>query len=118
MPLDNTNFGSADKNGGFDLGDGISSINPDDIENISVLKGPAASALYGSRASHGGVILITTKKAAKGKAIGIEFNSTTTIEQQLTKYDNLQTTYGQGTAGRISGTDDNHSSSKSWGGLK
>ncbi|MBB4037254.1 TonB-linked SusC/RagA family outer membrane protein [Dysgonomonas hofstadii] len=114
VPLDNTNFGSADKNGGFDLGDGISSINPDDIENISVLKGPAASALYGSRASHG-VILITTKKAAKGKAIGIEFNSTTTIEQQLTKYDNLQTTYGQGTAGRISGTDDNHSSSKSWG---
>ena len=38
---------------GFDLGDGISSINPDDIENMSVLKGPAASALYGSRASHG-----------------------------------------------------------------
>lgn len=62
VPLDNTNFGSAGTYGGFDLGDGISSINPDDIENMSVLKGPAASALYGSCASHG-VILITTKKS-------------------------------------------------------
>ena len=61
VPLDNTNFGSAGTNGGFDLGDGISSINADDVENMSVLKGPAASALYGSRASHG-VILITTKR--------------------------------------------------------
>ena len=46
VPLDNTNFGSAGTNGGFDLGDGISSINADDVENMSVLKGPAASALY------------------------------------------------------------------------
>ena len=45
VPLDNTNYGSAGTSGGFDLGDGISSINPDDIENMSVLKGPAASAL-------------------------------------------------------------------------
>ena len=63
MPIDNTNFGSANKDGGYDLGDGISSINPDDIENISVLKGPAASALYGSQAGNG-VIMITTKKDA------------------------------------------------------
>ena len=69
VPLDNTNFGSAGTSGGFDLGDGISSINPDDIENMSVLKGPAASALYGSRASHG-VILITTKKAEKDQGMG------------------------------------------------
>ena len=62
VPLDNTNFGSAGQAGGYDLGDGISAINPDNIENMTVLKGPAASALYGSRASHG-VILITTKKA-------------------------------------------------------
>lgn len=114
VPLDNTNFGSADKNGGYDLGDGISSINPDDIENISVLKGPAASALYGSRASHG-VILVTTKKAGGKKRLGIEFNSTTTLEQQLTKYNNLQTTYGQGSDGRITGQDDNHSSNRNWG---
>lgn len=114
IPLDNTNFNSADGNGGYDLGDGISSINPDDIENISVLKGPAASALYGSRASHG-VILITTKKADNKKRLGIEINSTTTFEWQLTKYNDLQTTYGQGTGGRITGSDDNHSYNKSWG---
>ena len=65
VPMDNTNFGSAGTEGGYDLGDGISSINPDDIESMSVLKGPAAAALYGSRASHG-VILITTKKADTG----------------------------------------------------
>ncbi len=66
VPLDNTNFGVLAKAGGYDLGDGISAINPDDIETMTVLKGPAASALYGSRASHG-VILITTKKAEKDK---------------------------------------------------
>lgn len=113
VPLDNTNFGSADTYGGFDLGDGISSINPDDVESISVLKGPAASALYGSRASHG-VILITTKKASKGKKLGIEFNSTTTIDQQLTNYD-VQTTYGQGSKGRITGDDDIYTSAQTWG---
>ena len=47
VPLDNTNFGSAGEQGGYDLGDGISAINPDDIETMTVLKGPAASALYG-----------------------------------------------------------------------
>ena len=78
VPLDNTNYGSAGQYGGFDLGDGISSINPDDIETMSVLKGPAASALYGSRASHG-VIRITTKKAGQER-FGVEINSTTTFE--------------------------------------
>ena len=48
VPLDNTNFGSVGTEGGYDLGDGISAINPDDIENMTVLKGPAAAALYGS----------------------------------------------------------------------
>ncbi|MCC8187893.1 MAG: SusC/RagA family TonB-linked outer membrane protein [Bacteroides sp.] len=114
VPMDNTNFASAGAYGGYDLGDGISSINPDDIESISVLKGPAASALYGSRASHG-VILITTKKAASDKKLGIEFNSTFTIDRQLSRYDNLQSTYGQGTDGRITGTDDHHSYNQNWG---
>lgn len=114
IPLDNTNFGSADTYGGYDLGDGISSINPDDIETISVLKGPAASALYGSRASHG-VILITTKKAGGKKRLGIEFNSTTTIDQQLTKYD-VQSSYGQGSNGRVyRSIDDINSTSNNWG---
>ena len=89
VPLDNTNFGSAGTSGGYDLGDGISSINPDDIESMSVLKGPAASALYGSRASHG-VILITTKKAdGKGK-FSVEYNGTLTIDKQLSKWNDIQ----------------------------
>lgn len=114
VPLDNTNYGNAGTYGGYDLGDGISSINPDDIESMSVLKGPAASALYGSRASHG-VILITTKKANTKKKFSVELNSTTTFEKQLTKWDDIQYIYGQGTAGRINGTDDQYSSNKNWG---
>lgn len=97
VPLDNTNFGSAGTYGGFDLGDGISSVNPDDIESMSVLKGPAASALYGSRASHG-VILITTKKANKDK-VSVEYNGTLTFDTQLAKWDDIQQVYGMGANG-------------------
>ena len=97
VPLDNTNLGSAGTGGGYDLGDGISAINPDDIENMTVLKGPAASALYGSRASHG-VILITTKKADKDK-VSVEYNGSITIDSQLAKWDNVQQVYGQGYTG-------------------
>ena len=97
VPLDNTNFGSAGTGGGYDLGDGISAINPDDIENMTVLKGPAASALYGSRASHG-VILITTKKADKDK-VSVEYNGSITIDSQLAKWNNVQQVYGQGYTG-------------------
>lgn len=75
-----------------DLGDAIGNINPDDIESISVLKGAAASALYGSRAK-AGVILITTKS---GKGNGVEFNSNYVIEQVMDRTD-WQYVYGQGT---------------------
>lgn len=112
MPLDNTNFGSAGTNGGFDLGDGISSINPDDIESMSVLKGPAASALYGSRASHG-VILITTKKAAKDK-MSVEYNGSLTFDTQLAKWNNIQKVYGMGSNGKYS-IDAVSNTNKSWG---
>lgn len=114
VPMDNTNFESSDQWGGYDLGDGISSINPDDIENISVLKGPAASALYGSRASHG-VILITTKRADAKKDFSVELNSTTTLETQLTKWSDVQYEFGQGADGKISLTDDRFSSNRNWG---
>jgi TonB-linked SusC/RagA family outer membrane protein len=112
VPLDNTNFGSAGTNGGFDLGDGISSINPDDIESMSVLKGPAASALYGSRASHG-VILITTKKAAKDK-MSVEYNGSLTFDTQLAKWNNTQKVYGMGSNGKYS-IDAVSNTNKSWG---
>ena len=112
VPLDNTNFGSAGTSGGYDLGDGISSINPDDIESMSILKGPAASALYGSRASHG-VILITTKKAGKEK-YSVEYNGTLTIDKQLSKWDNVQQIYGMGSNGTYS-IDAVSNTNKSWG---
>ena len=112
VPLDNTNFGSAGQAGGYDLGDGISAINPDDIENMTVLKGPAASALYGSRASHG-VILITTKKADKDK-IGVEYNGSFTVDQQLAKWNDIQQTYGMGFTGSYSRTATSGTNS-SWG---
>lgn len=112
VPLDNTNYGSAGTYGGFDLGDGISSINPDDIENMSVLKGPAASALYGSRASHG-VILITTKKARGKDSFSVEYNGTLTFDTQLAKWDNQQT-YGMGSNGTYS-IDAVSNTNKSWG---
>ena len=112
VPLDNTNFASATTAGGYDLGDGISAINPDDIENMTVLKGPAASALYGSRASHG-VILITTKKAEKDK-VSVEYNGSITIDQQLAKWNDIQQIYGMGYSGAYSRTATSGTNS-SWG---
>ncbi len=79
VPVDNTNFNEGTsagiKGGGVtsDGGDGLSSINPDDIENMTVLKGAAASALYGSRAKDG-VIMVTTKTKGKAKGLGVTYN--------------------------------------------
>lgn len=112
VPLDNTNFGSAGEQGGYDLGDGISAINPDDIETMTVLKGPAASALYGSRASHG-VILITTKKAGKEK-VSVEYNGSLTIDTQLAKWDDVQDIYGMGDNGQYQ-LDASSGTNSSWG---
>ncbi|WP_239494947.1 SusC/RagA family TonB-linked outer membrane protein [Pedobacter yulinensis] len=79
-----------------DMGDGISNISPDDIESMSVLKGAAAAALYGSRAKNG-VILITTKSGAKG-AGQIEFNSNY-VSEQIMDLTNWQYVYGNGANG-------------------
>jgi TonB-linked SusC/RagA family outer membrane protein len=98
VPMDNSGFGQAGLWGGSDEGDGTSSINPDDIENISVLKGANAAALYGSRASNG-VILITTKSGKDKPGIGIDFNSNFVFEDIFDLLD-FQTEYGHGTQGR------------------
>lgn len=98
IPMDNSNYGQVGSStyaGGVDMGDAVSALNPDDIEKISVLKGPSAAALYGSSAANG-VILITTKKGNNVRELGIELNSTTTIETQLAKRDDMQLLYGQG----------------------
>ncbi|MDC1106854.1 SusC/RagA family TonB-linked outer membrane protein [Prolixibacteraceae bacterium] len=74
--------------GGVDTGDGISSINPDDIESVNILKGASAAALYGSKAGNG-VILITTKSGKKGAAT-INFNSSVQFDKvnHLTEFQN------------------------------
>ncbi len=110
VPIDNTNFalaagnlsgdGSVQNRGSnnSDGGDGLSSINPDDIETLTVLKGATAAALYGSRAKDG-VVMITTKTKGTTKGIGVEFNSnfTTDVPMILTDW---QYEYGQGEGGR------------------
>ncbi|MGL6127790.1 SusC/RagA family TonB-linked outer membrane protein [Chryseobacterium artocarpi] len=80
----------------IDYGDSFNSINPDDIESISILKGPTAAALYGSRGSRG-AIMITTKsgKSKKGK-VQISFNSYSSYDTVL-KWPDYQYEYGQGT---------------------
>src|SRR5690606_33402223 len=72
VPMDNSQNGTAGLWGGSDGGDGLSSLNPDDIESVTVLKGANAAALYGSRGGNG-VINITTKKGTKRKGIGVDF---------------------------------------------
>ncbi len=75
-------------------GGGISEINPDNIKEMSVLKGPNAAALYGSRAANG-VIIITTKNGQGTKGLGVEINSNLTFERPWIKPD-FQNTYGGG----------------------
>ncbi|WP_335964823.1 SusC/RagA family TonB-linked outer membrane protein [Galbibacter sp. PAP.153] len=98
VPMDNTQLGQADKWGGYDYGDGLSAISPEDIETISVLKGASASALYGSRASNG-VILITTKSGKKKTGLGIEFSSRFNFVKLASNFDDYQREYGQGRNG-------------------
>ncbi|WP_266366316.1 SusC/RagA family TonB-linked outer membrane protein [Tellurirhabdus rosea] len=103
VPIDNTNFGARGdvsergSNRNSDGGDGLSSINPDNIETMTVLKGAAASALYGSRAKDG-VIMITTKTRGSGNGIGLEYNTNFTSETPL-DYTDYQYEYGQGENG-------------------
>jgi len=102
VPVDNTNFNDnavATRGGGVfaDGGDGLSSINPDDIESMTVLKGAPAAALYGSRAKDG-VIMITTKTKGKGKGIGVTYNLNYMTEKPL-DFTEYQKEYGQGENG-------------------
>jgi TonB-linked SusC/RagA family outer membrane protein len=111
VPIDNTNFGTnpgnqssdgaiAVRGGGgntSDGGDGLSSINPDDIESMTVLKGATAAALYGSRAKDG-VIMVTTKTRGASRGIGVSYNSNFTVDTPL-DFTDYQYEYGQGEGG-------------------
>jgi TonB-linked SusC/RagA family outer membrane protein len=99
VPIGNENTNGSTQQtgrGGYDYGSPASDINPDDIESVTVLKGAAASALYGSRGSNG-VILITTKKAKKG--LGITINSTVSLSEiDKSTFPQYQKQYGAGYA--------------------
>ncbi|MDR2920780.1 MAG: TonB-dependent receptor [Tannerella sp.] len=118
VPIDNFSSDTDDYwgNGAIDKGSGISDINPDDIESMSVLKGPAAAALYGSRAGNG-VVMITTKKGTSGKGVGITFNSNLTFENPMMTPD-YQNVYGQGgeeTVDGVTSVQFNNNKVGSWG---
>lgn len=103
VPINNTTFGVGGDFGGqgavasTDGGDGLSSINPDDIESMTVLKGGAAAALYGSRAQNG-VVMITTKSGTANKGLGVDVNTNFTSDTPL-DFTDLQYEYGQGEFG-------------------
>lgn len=102
VPINSGNFNASTvgvTGGGVysDGGDSYSSINPDDIETMTILKGAPAAALYGSRAANG-VIMITTKTKGKGKGIGVTLNSNYTFSTPV-DYTDYQKVYGQGENG-------------------
>ena len=98
ISIQNEQLGTAGEWGGIDGGDGLSTINPDDIKSVSVLKGGAAAALYGSRASNG-VILITTKNGSQAeKGLGVELSNQTTYTK-INDFFNPQMSYGNGLLG-------------------
>ena len=118
IPMQNTTYAQTDVGGGYggaDGGDGTININPDDIETITVLKGSAASALYGYRGSKG-VILITTKSGKNAKGSGVEWNSNYVVQNVIDNTD-WQRTYGQGSDGikPVSGNDAFNLGLSSWG---
>lgn len=116
IPFDNTNQGFAGKWGGADFGDGLSTINPDDIESVQVLKGVAATALYGYRGGNG-AILITTKSGLRNKGVSVEVNNNLTVNAVIDYRKDLQYTFGQGFDGMKPQSADGASSTAfdSWG---
>lgn len=97
VPFSDEQLSNASVYGGYDRGGTAYDINPEDIESVSVLKGPNAAALYGSRAGNG-VILITTKRGVRGQGYGIRYNGTftwTSVSETL----KFQNRYGQGSRG-------------------
>ena len=109
VPMSNSSTYSSDGlNNGYDFGNGANAVNPDDVENMTILKGAAATALYGSRAANG-VILITTKSGKKQAGVGVEYNGGIQWESVL-RLPQFQNDFGMGWYGNK--TDDENGS---WG---
>ena len=100
VPISNSSFAGSETEivtGGADVGNRAQDLNPDDIENMSILKGAAASALYGSRARNG-VIVVTTKRGRAGRKPTITYNASMRTDQVFRTFD-LQNDWAQGNLG-------------------
>lgn len=113
VPFSDNSSSDASFFGGVDRGGASLDINPDDIESISVLKGPNAAALYGSRAGNG-VILVTTKKGSKKDGFGVRYNGNFTWSQVAETID-MQSRFGQGHLDTNSGAVYDKTDTGSWG---
>ena len=91
-------YGTGSDNMPADYGSGLNDINPEDIESVTVLKGPGAAALYGQRGANGAIIITTKSGSAKKKGLGITLNSNASMEQ-VNRWPDLQYEYGQGLDG-------------------
>ncbi|UFH56729.1 SusC/RagA family TonB-linked outer membrane protein [Spirosoma sp. KNUC1025] len=99
VPINNSTFGQATSDfGSVANSDGASNINPDDIENVTVLRGASAAALYGSQAANG-VILITTKRGKTGR-VSVDINSGVSVDKPFA-LPMVQNQYGQGVGGKL-----------------
>jgi TonB-linked SusC/RagA family outer membrane protein len=106
VPISNQYFGSSGRNNqDADYGNGAGFVNPDDVESMTILKGPAAAALYGSRANNG-VVVIKTKSGKGTRGIGVSLNSTLSFESPL-RLPDYQNVYGQGLNGEFNFLDGN-----------
>ncbi|MBF4465744.1 SusC/RagA family TonB-linked outer membrane protein [Flavobacterium sp. LC2016-12] len=113
-PINNTTTGSTSTTRSYDSGNGISDLDPNNIESMTVLKGAAASALYGSRAG-GGVIIITTKKGKANTGIKVDVLASTEFSE-VARVPHLQNQFGQGWNGAgYSGTNSYSNENGSWG---
>jgi TonB-linked SusC/RagA family outer membrane protein len=99
IPIDNSSFGTGDNlNNGVDSGNRANDINPEDVESVNILKGPAATALYGSRAANGAIVITTKSGSAaadRGRKAEITYTSSYVLEDIL-RLPKFQNRYGQG----------------------
>ncbi|MCV2483927.1 SusC/RagA family TonB-linked outer membrane protein [Flavobacterium sp. SH_e] len=113
-PINNSYSGSTSSTRSYDSGNGITDLDPNNIESMTVLKGAAASALYGSRAG-GGVIIITTKKGKANTGIKVDMLASTEFSE-VARVPHLQNQFGQGWNGAgYSGTNTYSNENGSWG---
>ena len=119
IPVSNAGFSTASASGGRDYGTAISDINMDDVASVTVLKGPNAAALYGSRASNGAVVITTKNARSALRGTKISFTSRMSVDQ-MSIFPQYQNQYGQGFSGEFNyvygaGCGVNYGADESWG---